>query len=337
MDHDPDAASEFGLIAELAPFLAGAQEGIAVGSGDDAAVLELGDRWVCLAVDVVVEDVHFRRDLSTFADVGWKAVAVNCSDLAAMGATPTAAVVGLCRPADLPVGAVEELYAGMNEACGRWGLRLVGGDTVAADALAMSVTVIGEVPPGEAVTRAGASPGEAIVVVGELGAASAALAQVAGGHEPTPGLLAAHRRPQALVAAGQALARHGATAMIDVSDGLGADLGHVCAASGVSALVRWDALPVAEGVRAAAAQLGVDAVGLACGGGEDFALLATVPEDAAEAAAAAAGAADGVAAAVVGVVLPVGDGPEVHLKLSDGTLRALDGMGYDHYRKDGTV
>lgn len=335
MSDHPDPSTEFGLIAELAPFLAGAQDGIAVGSGDDAAVLELGDRWVCLAVDVVVEDVHFRRDLSSLADVGWKAVAVNCSDLAAMGAAPTAAVVGLCRPADLPTAAVEELYAGMDEACARWGLRLVGGDTVAAEALAISVTVIGEVDPGAAVTRSGARPGDALVVVGELGAAAAALAQVQRGLEPTEVLLDAHRRPQALVAAGRALAEHGATALIDVSDGLGADLGHVCAASGVSARVRWDDLPIAEGVRAVAAQLGVDAVDLACGGGEDFALLAAVPAERAAEAAAAAGAADGVRAAVVGTVSARDDGPVLLLELSDGTVREIDGLGFDHYRKDG--
>jgi thiamine-monophosphate kinase len=334
MSEHPDPSSEFGLIAELAPFLAGAQDGIAVGSGDDAAVLELGDRWVCLAVDVVVEDVHFRRDLSSLADVGWKAVAVNCSDLAAMGATPTAAVVGLCRPGDLPTAAVEELYAGMDEACTRWGLRLVGGDTVAAEALAISVTVIGEVAPGAAVTRDGARPGDAVVVVGALGAAAAALAQVERGLEPSEGLLDAHRRPQALVAAGQVLAQHGATALIDVSDGLGADLGHLCTASGVAARVRWDDLPVAEGVRAVAAQLGVDAVDLACGGGEDFALLAALPAEAAEAAAAAAGAADGVPAAVVGTIVAQDDVPALRLELSDGSMRNIEGLGFDHFRKD---
>jgi thiamine-monophosphate kinase len=302
MDDPTPPLSEFGLIAELAPFLSGAGEGIAVGHGDDAAVLDLGDRWVCLAVDVVVEDVHFRRDLSSPADVGWKAVAVNVSDMAAMGAQPSAAVIGLCRPPHVPAEEIAGIYEGMAAACETWGLKLVGGDTVAAEALALSVTVLGEVAPGAAVTRGGAQPADALVVVGALGAAAAALAQVAAGNEPAEALLAAHRRPRALPAAGRILAEHGATAMIDVSDGLGADLGHICAASGVGAVVRWDDLPVAEGVRAAAAQLGADAVAIACGGGEDFALLAAVPADRAEAAVAAAAAAEGVPAAVVGEV-----------------------------------
>jgi thiamine-monophosphate kinase len=326
--------SEFDLIADLAPFLAGAQDGIPVGSGDDAAVLDLGDRWVCLAVDVIVEGVHFRGDLSSLEDIGWKAVAVNCSDLAAMGAHPTAAVVGLCRPADLPAADIETLYAGMAAACERWGLRLVGGDTVAADALALSVTVIGEVAPARAITRSGAQPGDAIVVVGSLGAAAAALAEVAAGLDPDPALLAAHQRPQALVAAGQVLADHGATAMIDVSDGLGADLGHICAASNVAARVRWNDLPVADGVLAAAARTGVEPVVLVCGGGEDFALVAAVPADSAAAAAAAAGAADGVTAAVVGTFVEGElDGAAVALSMADGSVRDVSAEGFDHYAK----
>lgn len=327
--------SEFGLIAELAPFLsAGGEEGIAVGHGDDAAVLDLGDRWVCLAVDVLVEDVHFRRDLSSPEDVGWKAVAVNCSDIAAMGATPSAAVVGLCRPADVPAEELSAIYAGMDAACEEWGLRLVGGDTVAAEALALSVTILGEVEPGAAVTRGGAGAGEVLVVVGPLGAAAAALAQVAGDREPSEHLLAAHRRPRALVEAGRVLAAHGATAMIDVSDGLGADLGHLCEASGVAARIRWDDLPLAEGVGAVAAQLGLDVVTLACGGGEDFALLAALPAEAAQAAAEAAGRAEGVAAAVVGILAePRAGHPAVQLLMADGDTRDLAGFGYDHYKK----
>ncbi|MDP9406209.1 MAG: AIR synthase related protein, partial [Actinomycetota bacterium] len=112
---------EFGLIARLAPFLSAAGEGLVVGHGDDAAVLEVGGRGVCIAVDVLVDEVHFRRDLSSLEDVGWKAVAVNCSDLAAMGAEPTVAVVGLCRPATVPAADVESLYRGMDAACRRWG------------------------------------------------------------------------------------------------------------------------------------------------------------------------------------------------------------------------
>jgi thiamine-monophosphate kinase len=327
---------EFDLIERLSPFLSGAGDQVLVGAGDDAAVLRVRDGAVCVTVDVLVEGVHFRRDLSSLADVGWKAVAVSCSDVAAMGGRPTAAVVGLCRPASLPESQVEELYTGMGEACARWGLRLVGGDTVAADALALSVTVLGSVDQGGGVRRDGAQVGDRLVVVGALGAAATALAQVAAGVTPEPSLLAAHRRPIALVAAGQALAAGGATALIDVSDGLGADLGHICRASGVAARVDAEALPVADGVAHAARALDLDLDRLVCGGGEDFALLAAVPAERAREVAATAGAADDVAAAVVGEVVAVGNGPTVVLVHADGGTVDLTGYGYDHYPRAGS-
>lgn len=326
---------EFDLIERLSPFLSGAGDQVLVGSGDDAAVLRVGDGAVCVTVDVLVEGVHFRRDLSSLSDVGWKAVAVSCSDVAAMGGRPTAAVVGLCRPATLPESEVEELYTGMGEACARWGLRLVGGDTVAADALALSVTVLGSVEVGGGVRRDGAQVGDRLVVVGALGAAATALAQVAAGVTPAPSLLAAHRRPMALVAAGQALAAGGATALIDVSDGLGADLGHICRASGVAARVDAEALPVADGVAQAAKALELDLDRLVCGGGEDFALLAAVPAERAQEVAAAAGAADDVAAAVVGEVVAMGDELLAVLVHGDGRTIDLTGYGYDHYPRAG--
>src|SRR5690606_25836218 len=150
----------------------------------------------------------------------------------------------------------EALYDGLYAACGRWDVALVGGDLVRAPVLSLAVTAVGAVT--RPVLRSGAQPGQRIVCVGGLGAAATALAQVDAGHEPDPALLAAHRRPSALPAAARALVGAGATAMIDVSDGLGADLGHVCAASGVAAVVEATALPVAPGVLSAIAELTVD-------------------------------------------------------------------------------
>ncbi|HVM21466.1 MAG TPA: thiamine-phosphate kinase [Egibacteraceae bacterium] len=317
---------EFELIARLSPFLASAGDDLVVGHGDDAAVIDLDGRGVCLAVDVLVDEVHFRRDLSSMADVGWKAVAVNVSDMAAMGARPTVAVVGLCRPPSLDAAAVEQLYEGMSEACREWGLRLVGGDTVAAQALAVSVTVLGDVQPDAAVRRSGARPGDRIVVVGELGGASAALAQLRAGVDADERLLQAHRRPVARVDAGAALAAAGATAMIDVSDGFGADLLHVCEASGVAAVVDAERLPAAAGVHEAARALDVDPMVFVAGGGDDYALVATV-------------AADGVPAAEAAGAVEVGEviqgSPAATLRLPDGSTRDLAGMGWDHYRQEG--
>lgn len=329
---------ESDLLDQLAPFLSGAGADVPVGHGDDAAVVTVGGQSVCLAVDVLVEQVHFRRDLSSMADVGWKSVAVNCSDVAAMGGRPWVGVVGLSRPAALPMQDVLALYEGMRAACEEWGLRLVGGDTVAADALALSVTVLGHLDGG-GVTRGGARTGDRLVLVGTLGAAAAALVQVTAGRTPDEGLLRAHRRPRALVAAGQVLAAHGATAMIDVSDGLGADLGHLCAASGVAARVDGASLPAAPGVAEAVEAAGGDLLRTVCGGGEDFALLAAVPAEEAEAAARAASETEGVPAAVIGEVVVAGAGPAALLEgwgPPGGPPIDLTGLGYDHYHDQGS-
>ncbi|MPZ88126.1 MAG: thiamine-phosphate kinase [Nitriliruptorales bacterium] len=324
---------EFDLLEQLGPFLSGADADVLVGHGDDAAVVTVGGESVCLAVDVLVEEVHFRRDLSSMADVGWKAVAVNCSDVAAMGGRPWVGVIGLSRPAEVPTEDVLALYEGMRAACEEWGLRLVGGDTVDAGALALSVTVLGHLD-GDGVTRSGAQVGDRLVLVGTLGAAAAALAQVDAGRTPDEGLLRAHRRPRALVAAGQVLAAHAANALIDVSDGLGADLGHLCAASGVAARLDGAFLPIAPGVADAVAAAGGDLLRIVCGGGEDFALLGAVPAERAEAAARAAAAAEGVPAAVIGEVLVAGAGPTVLLEgwgPPGSPPIDLTGLGYDHY------
>ena len=316
---------EFDLIARLAPFLAKGGDGLVVGHGDDAAVLDIGGRGVCLAVDVLVDDVHFRRDVSSLADVGWKAVAVNCSDMAAMGASPAVAVVGLCRPVSVAASDIEELYRGMAAACEEWGLRLVGGDTVSAQALALSVTVLGDVDVDKAVRRSGAQVGDRVLLVGDLGRAAAGLALVSKGLEASDDLLAAHRRPIAHVTAGIALSAAGATAMIDVSDGFGADLLHICEASGVAAVIDAAALPVAPDVTAAAQALEIDPVDFVVGGGDDYALLATVP------AASAAAIADQVGGVLVGEI--VAGAPSATLRSEDGSTRDLAGQGWDHYPK----
>lgn len=251
-----------------------------LGVGDDAAVVEIGDAVVAVAVDTLLEGVHFDRALSTWEDVGWKALAVNVSDLAAVASRPRAAVVSLTRPPDLDDAAVVGLYGGLREAADRWELRLVGGDTVTGPTLSLTVTVLGEVSGDGPLRRRGARPGDAVVVVGELGGAAVALALHRAGETALlgahPRLRRAHTRPEARVAAGVLLARHGATACLDVSDGLGRDLGHLADASQVAIGLDAAALPMVEGVADVAAHLGLDPVELAVGGGDDYALAATV-------------------------------------------------------------
>lgn len=318
---------EFTRLSRLRHLLGGDADGVPVGVGDDAAVIAVGGVDVVVCVDTIVEGVHFRRDLSDPADVGWKAIAVNVSDVAAMGGRPRAAVVALNRPPDLAEADVEGLYTGMAEAAARWGAPVVGGDTVTAGEWSVAVTVLGELDGRPAVRRAGARPGDAVLLAGAIGAAAAGLAVDAAGGRPDPAHLAAHRRPQALPATGAALARAGATAMIDVSDGLGADARHICEASGVHLVLDTTAVEgcVAAGVADAVGEGWLD---LALGGGEDFVLLATVPADLAADAVAAVRAAGETSATVIGTVT-AGDDREVWL-IGDGGRRRIDHLGYDH-------
>lgn len=315
---------EFELIARIAHRLTGA--------GDDAAVLDVGGARLVAAADAVIRGRHWTDALSSPADAGWKALAVNLSDLAAMGhVRPRAALLTLLAPADVDPAYVEALYDGLAEAAALHGVDLVGGDTCAAAELSLGVTILGELR-GEPVWRSGARPGDALVLVGPLGGGAAALALHAAGHEAAPALLAAHRRPRPLLRAGAALAAHGAAAMLDVSDGLGQDLAHLCRASVVGARVAWERLPLADGVAAAAARLDADEVALACGGGEDYALLAAVPAQRAAAAAAAAAEAEGVPAAVIGVcVPPPGQGAPIVVLDHAAGARDIGALGWDHF------
>jgi len=324
-------SAERALVARLLAELSDSAAGGALGAGDDAAVVAVEGTPVAITVDVVVEGVHWNPAVSSPGDVGWKAIAVNVSDLAAVGADPVAAVVGLQRPCGLVDADVEAVYAGMAQACDRWGLAVVGGDVVDADGLGLSVTAMGAMGGRRPVTRAGARPGDRLVCVGSVGAAAAAMAVWAAGDEPAEALGWAHRRPQALPAAGRALAEAGATAMIDLSDGLGVDAAHLCRASKVAARVQADQLPIAPGALDAARAAGADPWEVVAGGGEDFALLAAVPAEDAAGAARRGGEAAGVPAEVVGELVEAHQqAARVALATDDGARRDITDLGHQH-------
>jgi thiamine-monophosphate kinase len=273
------------LVEAIRRVLSGDQPGVVLGLGDDAAVVEPGSGETVLTTDMLVEGVHFELGSISARDLGAKAVVVNVSDMAAMAASPRYAVVSIGLTAEVEASWVVELYGGMRSACDEYALSLVGGDTNRAPAVVVSVTVVGEVAPGRAITRSGAQPGDVVVVTGSLGAAAGGLAL----SQAPPGLAAAAlsqpwgrvladalARPVARVGEGQTLAQAGATAMMDLSDGLAKDLGRLCLASGVGARVELERIPIAEPLRAGAETLGVDALPLALGGGEDYELLATL-------------------------------------------------------------
>jgi thiamine-monophosphate kinase len=245
---------EFGLIAAIAARLPRGSRTL-VGIGDDAAVLAAPDGRVVATMDLLVEGRHFRRDWSGPADIGGKAAARNLADVTAMGAIPVALLVGLAAPDDLPVAWAQDLVSGMAAECGRTGATVVGGDVSGADTIMLAVTALGDLAGREPVTRAGARPGDVLAVAGVLGHSAAGLALLGAGLAEPAALVAAHRWPRPRYQAGPEAAALGATSMIDVSDGLVADVGHVAQASGV--LIDIDTARLAPGpdLLAAAARL----------------------------------------------------------------------------------
>jgi thiamine-monophosphate kinase len=279
---------------------------------------------------MLVEGVHFRRATTSWADLGAKALAVNVSDIAAMGAAPVAALVGLGLPDDVDDDAVAGIYAGIEEVAGRFGVTVAGGDVTAAPVLVLGVTALGRPLAGVApLRRSGGRPGDLLCVTGPLGAAGAGLLllerpDLLPGLPARGALVAAHRRPEPRVAEGWALARGGARALMDVSDGLGLDARRMALASGLRARIDLAALPLADGVAEVAGAVGDDPALLALTAGEDYALLAAVPPARLEALRAALGG----ALHVVGA-LEEGD-PGIELAGPDGPVAPPPRLGWEH-------
>ncbi|MGY5885641.1 thiamine-phosphate kinase [Modestobacter lacusdianchii] len=284
-DDSVAAVGEFGVIARVVA-RSGSAALAEVGPGDDAAVVRTPDGRVVACTDVLVEGRHFRRTWSSAEDVGHKAAAANLADVAAMGAVPTALLVGLACPPDTPATWLEGVATGMAAECAPFGAAVVGGDTSASApdsaAVVLSVTALGDLGGRAPVTRGGARPGDVVAVAGRLGWSACGLAVLRRGFTAPAAAVTAHRRPTPPYAAGPAAADAGATAMCDTSDGLLADVGHLATDSGV--LVDLDRGALERGFVDAtgplpqvAAALGGDPMAWVLTGGEDHALVATFP------------------------------------------------------------
>ncbi|MDT0632631.1 thiamine-phosphate kinase [Rubrivirga sp. S365] len=345
---------EFGLIDRLRDRLgdAASARDLVVGIGDDAAVYRVGGagsdgsaRVHVVTTDALVEGVHFDRTYVPLRALGWKAVAVNVSDVAAMNASPRFATVTLGLPNNLSVEGAEALYAGIAEACERYGLAVVGGDTTASARLVISVTVVGEADESAIVTRAGAAPGDLLCVTGDLGSAAAGLQVLLAGKDAmdtggaaggdgaegaAPDLaefayvVERQLMPQARLDRVRQWAEAGVrpTALVDVSDGLASEAHHLSQAGTVGAVIDGGLLPIHVQTALAAQRFDARAEAYALYGGEDYELLFTLPE-------AEAPKLDPATYAVVGQIVEPDEG--VVLRLPDGNRVPLVAGGYKHY------
>jgi len=331
---------EFGLIDLLTEMVSGARgnqqaswQKLLIGIGDDAAVWQ-GDASVQLVtVDSLVQNVHFSLETFPWEELGWKALAVNLSDIAAMGGIPEYALVSLALPGHTEVGDVTALYRGMIKLAQGFGVAIVGGDTSSAPLVTINITVLGSSSNRDKriLTRAGAEPGEKVVVTGYLGTAAAGLNMLTRQLQLSPEATASFRRaflhPYPRVAEGKILVEQGVGTAIDISDGLIADLKHICKAGGVGARIEVERVPVQPEVTA---NFGDKALELALTGGEDYELLFV----------ASAEAVDKVKTAVSCPITVIGeimaDKPgEITLIDKDGAPFELHRGGWEHFTSEG--
>lgn len=269
-------SDEFEIIASITQDLS-VNEHVVLGPGDDAATLRFDGNAV-VSTDILAENVHFKPAWSTAQQVGRKAVAVNVSDIEAMGARPVAVVVALAFPKDTDDAWVRAFGEGVRAECEIADVALVGGDLSRSEVIVCSVTALGDLGSRQAVTRSGAQPGDTVAYFGKLGWAAAGHAALSRGFRSPKDVVRLALQPEVAYGQGIIASAAGATAMMDISDGLVQDLGHIARSSGVRIDVDSEALEVTEPMTRVATATGKDPLRFVLGGGEDYALVATFPK-----------------------------------------------------------
>jgi len=328
---------EFGFIDRIAAGAVPADPSrVLQGIGDDASVVRPSAGLLLVTTDLMVERVHFLRDSITMYQLGRKSVAISLSDIAAMGGVPHDLYVSIAVPEDLQVEELDELYRGMKEIAREAGVDLLGGDTTGSrQDLVINTTVTGSAAPDEVIYRHGARPGDRILVTGTLGDSAGGLRIVLESlrlpDEIAAPLLKAHCDPELYLREARLLAVSGRVhSGIDLSDGLASDLGHICRASNVGAVLESGRVPVSAELKRLCEIAGGDPLELALSGGEDYRLLVTVDPDAADALADEIRRATGRTPHAIGRIV---EGEDIFLETPDGRLDPLRLRGYDHFKR----
>ncbi len=327
------ALTETALIEALRQRFGPPPAEVVLGIGDDCAAIDLGGPdYLLWTLDTLVAGVHFDLSYTPLPKLGWKALAVNLSDVAAMGGEPRHALLSLGWPAHLDREGALALADGLARAAREYGVAVIGGDTVASPALTITVSLTGSVPSDQMLRRSGAKAGDLVYVTGPLGEAAAGLEvlrrRLNMDSAWLEALTQAHLAPRPHLRAGRLLAREGlATALIDLSDGVATDLYHICRASSLGARLRAEAVPLSPALTAAASLLSQDPLRLALAGGEDYQLLFTSPPGLAVALEQAFSQAGLPRPLALGEMVP---GSRVLLITAAGE-QDISGTGYDHF------
>jgi thiamine-monophosphate kinase len=336
---------EFELIARLTSDLK-SREDVRLGIGDDCAVMEFGGDQLLLATcDSQVEGIHFTLQTSSPEQIGRKALAINLSDIAAMGGVPRFALVSLLIPAHFSQEVLAEIYAGLQQEAERFAVAIVGGNVACAggggvaSCLTIDITLLGAVMRDRAITRSGARPGDILCVTGNIGDSAAGLFTLF--HPEIPyspvdceRVRSVHRMPHPRVLEGQILGQFGPqviTAMLDISDGLSGDLAHLCERSQVGVRVELASLPLSQAVHTIARESGQDAWHWALHGGEDYELLFTVAPGYEQQVREAVQVATGTPVTTIGYILPFGE--RMQLAYPDGRREELCSQSWDHLKQ----